>query len=168
MRKFFGILLIVISAIFIIFFLASFAGGIAESIEGSPDAFGTFFLSFVFFLVPGGLLLFFGIRLLIKPKISKAPNVNPNPQPMRNIPEQPKQTMPDQAIGDNIVFTSSSFSVKVSNSFTMDGIEIKEREPDSKEPISVACPGCGAKTTVYPNKAATCEYCGTVVNYKEG
>ncbi|WP_410768514.1 hypothetical protein [Fontibacillus sp. BL9] len=39
--------------------------------------------------------------------------------------------------------------------------------PAAKEPISLDCPGCGSKTTVHPQTTTTCEFCGTVVPYKE-
>ncbi|MDQ0087944.1 ABC-type multidrug transport system fused ATPase/permease subunit [Paenibacillus anaericanus] len=36
-----------------------------------------------------------------------------------------------------------------------------------KDPVSVDCPGCGSKTTVYPTQSTNCEFCGTVVHYQE-
>jgi len=41
----------------------------------------------------------------------------------------------------------------------------KKSEP--KLPVSVDCPGCGSKITLYPKQATQCEYCGTKVPYRE-
>lgn len=56
---------------------------------------------------------------------------------------------------------------EVFNSFFggQDGIAAGAATP--KDPVSVDCPGCGSKTTVYPTKSTNCEFCGTLVQYQE-
>lgn len=41
-----------------------------------------------------------------------------------------------------------------------------QKSEPPKGPVSVDCPGCGAKTVVYPDKAVKCEFCGTGITYK--
>lgn len=40
---------------------------------------------------------------------------------------------------------------------------VKEAAPAPRGPVTIDCPGCGAKVTVPPNQALKCEYCGTQV-----
>lgn len=44
--------------------------------------------------------------------------------------------------------------------------QASQKSEPPKGPVSVDCPGCGAKTVVYPNKAVKCEFCGTAMTYK--
>ncbi|WP_239296039.1 hypothetical protein [Paenibacillus sp. ACRRY] len=39
----------------------------------------------------------------------------------------------------------------------------KEKDEEPQGPVSVNCPGCGAKAKVYPKQSTDCEYCGTTL-----
>ncbi|MFX3650486.1 MAG: hypothetical protein ACE3K2_13750 [Paenibacillus sp.] len=41
--------------------------------------------------------------------------------------------------------------------------KVEEKVEEPQRPISVSCPGCGAKAKVLPKLSTDCEYCGTTV-----
>lgn len=59
---------------------------------------------------------------------------------------------------NTINYTEINFSDKEN---TEEKVEEKVEEP--QRPVSVSCPGCGAKAKVLPKQSTDCEYCGTTV-----
>lgn len=41
--------------------------------------------------------------------------------------------------------------------------KVEEKVEEPQRPVSVSCPGCGAKAKVLPKQSTDCEYCGTTV-----
>lgn len=61
-------------------------------------------------------------------------------------------------------FDPKAINVTFTNIFGGDN-EAKPEEP--KGPVTVECSGCGSKTLVQPNQSAKCEFCGTMVTYRQ-
>ncbi|WP_338706380.1 hypothetical protein [Paenibacillus amylolyticus] len=116
------------------------------------------------------LFLFFGIKLLRKKRVKKkrGPERNfyggdygghldretPNP---RTYSSYNSNTV-SYSSHNTINYTEINFSDKEN---TEEKADEKVEEP--QRPVSVSCPGCGAKAKVLPKQSTDCEYCGTTV-----
>ncbi|KLU55259.1 hypothetical protein MKX33_23180 [Paenibacillus sp. FSL R5-0490] len=116
------------------------------------------------------LFLFFGIKLLRKKRVKKkrGPERNfyggdygghldretPNP---RTYSSYNSNTV-NYSSHNTINYTEINFSDKEN---TEEKADEKVEEP--QRPVSVSCPGCGAKAKVFPKQSTDCEYCGTTV-----
>lgn len=116
------------------------------------------------------LFLFFGIKLLRKKRVKKKrgpernfyggdyggsldrENVNPHTYSSYN------SNTVSYSSHNTINYTEINFSDKEN---TEEKVEEKVEEP--QRPVSVSCPGCGAKAKVLPKQSTDCEYCGTTV-----
>lgn len=125
-------------------------------------------------LIPAGLFLFLGILLFkgskkkVIPTYSGPPGSRPYPQ-QRQRPGSPSPGASSPSftpidLDPEVVKGAAEF---MSSLFGGQQTDVIEKPPAPKEPVSLDCPGCGAKTVVYPDKPATCEYCGTVIPYKD-
>lgn len=116
------------------------------------------------------LFLFFGIKLLRKKRVKKKrgpernfyggdyggsldrENANPHTYSSYN------SNTVSYSSHNTINYTEINFSDKEN---TEEKVEEKVEEP--QRPVSVSCPGCGAKAKVLPKQSTDCEYCGTTV-----
>ncbi|WP_338587423.1 hypothetical protein V6669_18350 [Paenibacillus sp. Y5S-9] len=116
------------------------------------------------------LFLFFGIKLLRKKRVKKKhvperkfyggdygghldrENANPHTYSSYN------SNTVSYSSHNTINYTEINFSDKQD---AEEKVEEKVEEP--QRPISVSCPGCGAKAKVLPKQSTDCEYCGTTV-----
>ncbi|NUU79565.1 hypothetical protein [Paenibacillus xylanilyticus] len=129
MKKFFGIILILISSLTILFslFLVS---------EGTDVA----VISTIIFFIPGVIVLVTGIKMCSKPKFH--PNVYG---------------------ADYYHHQHPNHDEYYEEEYDEEYAEHEEEFEEPQEPVSVNCPGCGAKAKVYQNMSTECEYCGTTV-----
>lgn len=116
------------------------------------------------------LFLFFGIKLLRKKRVKKKrgperkfyggdyggslDRETPNP---RTYSSYNSNTV-NYSSHNTINYTEINFSDKEN---TEEKADEKVEEP--QRPVSVSCPGCGAKAKVLPKQSTDCEYCGTTV-----
>ncbi|MEF2964225.1 hypothetical protein V3851_00155 [Paenibacillus sp. M1] len=152
-------------------------------------------LSIIFFLTPGALLVFGSVKMLQAPKKmaasqpnhpnqggprpNYAPGPNQAPRPRPGVPPQAFQPYDAKSVNDFVQQQIKQESNK--NKINVDinvgpiidtffgaagGFANEATAAAAKEPVSLDCPGCGAKTAVYPGQTANCEFCGTVVPYK--
>lgn len=116
------------------------------------------------------LFLYFGIKLLRKKRVKKKrgpernfyggdyggsldrENANPHTYSSYN------SNTVSYSSHNTINYTEINFSDKEN---TEEKVEEKVEEP--QRPVSVSCPGCGAKAKVLPKQSTDCEYCGTTV-----
>lgn len=116
------------------------------------------------------LFLFFGIKLLRKKRVKKKhvperkfyggdygghldrESANPHTYASYN------SNTVSYSSHNTINYTEINFSDKEN---VEEKVEQKVEEP--QRPISVSCPGCGAKAKVLPKHSTDCEYCGTTV-----
>lgn len=116
------------------------------------------------------LFLFFGIKLLRKKRVKKKrgpernfyggdyggsldrENANPHTYSSYN------SNTVSYSSHNTINYTEINFSNKEN---TEEKADEKVEEP--QRPVSVSCPGCGAKAKVLPKQSTDCEYCGTTV-----
>ncbi|MGG4401852.1 hypothetical protein ABEW61_17120 [Paenibacillus amylolyticus] len=116
------------------------------------------------------LFLFFGIKLLRKKRVKKKrgpernfyggdygghldrENANPHTYSSYN------SNTVSYSSHNTINYTEINFSDKEN---TEEKADEKVEEP--QRPVSVSCPGCGAKAKVLPKQSTDCEYCGTTV-----
>ncbi|NMI05517.1 hypothetical protein HF638_16185 [Paenibacillus sp. SZ31] len=158
MRKFFGLIFMVYAiGIPIAFFNADN--------HKSGDLFGIIVVIIVEFL-----FLFFGIKLLRKKRVKKKrvperkfyggdygghldrENENPHTYSSYN------SNTVSYSSHNTINYTEINFSDKENTEE-----EVEQRVEEPQRPISVSCPGCGAKAKVLPKQSTDCEYCGTTV-----
>ncbi|WP_334071439.1 MULTISPECIES: hypothetical protein [Paenibacillus] len=175
-----GVISSIVSFLFLLFFLI-----VILAQRDLPTA--------LFFLIPGGLLLWLSIVLF---KGSTTPS-QPQEQlaPGAQIPDlsgEPPQAfvynpmgylrMDARFVNDFVrSLIQERTAAKASQvTFSLDPGELgdlgeafnvlfgqaPQKSEPPKGPISVDCPGCGAKTVVYPEKAVKCEFCGTAITYK--
>lgn len=111
------------------------------------------------------LFLFFGIKLLRKKRVPERKfyggdygghldreNANPHTYSSYN------SNTVSYSSHNTINYTEINFSDKEN---TEEKADEKVEEP--QRPVSVSCPGCGAKAKVLPKQSTDCEYCGTTV-----
>lgn len=117
------------------------------------------------FMIVEFLFLYFGIKLLRKKRVPERKfyggdygghldreNVNPHTYSSYN------SNTVSYSSHNTINYTEINFSDKEN---TEEKADEKVEEP--QRPVSVSCPGCGAKAKVLPKQSTDCEYCGTTV-----
>jgi len=151
LRKFFGVCFILFAIMMP--FITSSANVPSEMI------FGPIIFTFI--------ILFVGIKLVRKKK-SKPQRKFYGGDYRSNLDSEDAQRNVYSSYSSNTVSYTSNNSYNFNN---MDLSEIgNAREADNREedeepqgPVSVNCPGCGAKAKVYPKQSIDCEYCGTTL-----
>lgn len=141
MKKFLAIIMLCFSPIMFVAYLIVTTQSPSESSGVGPTI-----LASILFLIPGALLIVYGIKML------RGSNETANTNRAQARSEQSNSSKSNEVIY-TLDFGDQGSIVK--------GTAV------SNEPVSVDCSGCGSKTTVNPNQLSECEYCGTIVKYKE-
>ncbi|MGZ7441170.1 hypothetical protein [Paenibacillus sp. TH7-28] len=165
-KSFFGVICTVLAgllgSLFLIVLLAA---------DGDPSS---ILIVALILLLPAGLFLFLGILLFKGSKKTAIPNylgpTGPRPYPEQR--QRPGSPSPRASSPSSTPIDFDPEAVKgaaefMSSLFGGQQTVVTVSTPAPKEPVSLDCPGCGSKTVVYPDKPATCEYCGTVIPYKD-
>ena len=134
---------------------------------------------------------FFGVCFILfaimMPFITSSANVPTEmifgPKPQRkfyggdyrsNLDSEDVQRNVYSSYSSNTVSYTSNNSYTSHNTYNFNNMDLSDigiaREADNREkdeepqrPVSVNCPGCGAKAKVYPKQSTDCEYCGTTL-----
>lgn len=149
MRKFYGVCFILFAIMMP--FITSSANVPTEMI------FGPIIFTFI--------ILFVGIKLVRKKK-SKPQRKFYGGDYRSNLDSEDAQRNVYSSYSSNTVSYTSHNTYNFSNMDLSgnDGeADKKEKDEEPQGPVSVNCPGCGAKAKVYPKQSTGCEYCGTTL-----
>lgn len=188
MKQFWAIVMMIIASFLLV---ASFILFIVVLTDFSV---GMLMFVLLLFLTPGVLLLIWSIKLLTsssKKVAYSGQGFNPyDPRSVNNFVNNQMNNgnvrtvrNPDGSITRTVVnTTSSASSTSTSTSHqNLNGDNVNVNEVINsffgnsgfssgtnvtREPVSIECPGCGSKTTVYPNQQNNCDFCGTLVTEK--
>ncbi|WP_458463771.1 hypothetical protein [Paenibacillus sp.] len=116
------------------------------------------------------LFIYLGIALLRKKRVKKKRG------PERNFYGRDYGGSLDRENANSHTYSSyNSNTVSYSSHNTINYTEInfsdkenveqkgEQKVEEPQRPVSVSCPGCGAKAKVLPMQSTDCEYCGTTV-----
>ncbi|MEW4427492.1 hypothetical protein AB1I68_08520 [Paenibacillus pabuli] len=153
MRKFFGVCFILFAIMMP--FITSSANVPSEMI------FGPIIFTFI--------ILFVGIKLVRKKK-SKPQRKFYGGDYRSNLDSEDAQRNVYSSYNSNTSnnsytsHTTYNFSNMDLSNIGNDGeADNREEDEEPQRPVSVNCPGCGAKAKVYPKQSTDCEYCGTTL-----
>ncbi|WP_336782043.1 hypothetical protein [Paenibacillus illinoisensis] len=157
MRKFFGVCFILFAIMMP--FITSSANVPTEMI------FGPIIFTFI--------ILFVGIKLVRKKK-SKPQRKFYGGDYRSHLDSEDAQRNVYSSYSSNTVSYTSNNSYTSHNTYNFNNMDLSDigyaREANNREedeelqgPVSVNCPGCGAKAKVYPKQSTDCEYCGTTL-----
>lgn len=142
MKKMLAVIMLALGAFIIFMFTLILLIDIPDPDSGLTLA--HLWIMLFFFFVPGALLLFYGRKLWKGQKKSNAPPSTTSSN-SRNTHSAQTREGTDTTVQDGEAATTST----------------------ARKPVTVGCPGCGYKVTVYPNRVTKCEYCATVVPFEE-